>query len=172
MGTVPTFQLLSWQLCLNFRCWFPACPNPRKKRGGLDLGQTFPHCKKRNVGHNQQKPPVRSEKVQQISQCTTHLLSGTWNVRTLFRTGSLIMFTQHSLHHKLDITATQTTRWHNEHVSTKMQNFFCCVKEGWKHEYVGAFSVKKKYEIMFLILGYRWREMYSTDRNKIWLIHL
>jgi len=67
---------------------------------------------------------VRSEKGQQIRQNTTRMLPGTWNVRTLFRTGSLIMFTQQSLHHKLDITATQTTRWHNKHVCTKMQNFF------------------------------------------------
>ena len=75
-------------------------------------------------------------------QCATGMLRGTWNVRTLFRTGSLIIFTQQSLHHKLNITAAETTRWHNEHMCTKMQNFFLLWERRVK-TYVGALSVKR-----------------------------
>jgi len=40
---------------------------------------------------------------------------------------------------------------------------FCCGKEGQKHEYIGALSVKKKYVIMFLILRFQMKQYVQIE---------
>jgi exonuclease III len=59
------------------------------------------------------------------------MLIGSWNVRTLYRTGSIIMLTQQLIHYNLDITAIQETRWQDKYImDTKTHTFFLSRKEG------------------------------------------
>jgi hypothetical protein len=128
MATVPASQVL-----------IPSLSQSKEKRERVGLWTNIPTLQKKgNVGNIQQKPLVRSEKEQRIRQCTTGILLGTKNIKTLYRTGSLIMFTQQSLHHKLHITATQTTRWHNKRVHKNTRFLFVVGMKGenismWEH---------------------------------------
>jgi exonuclease III len=73
------------------------------------------------------------------------MLIGSWNVRTLYRTGSIIMLTQQLIQYNLDIAAIQETRWQDKHImDTKTYTFFLGGKYGRKHEYGVAFAVKEK----------------------------
>jgi hypothetical protein len=49
--------------------------------------------RKGDVEKIQETPQIYSQKRQWIKQRKTGMLTGTWNVRTLFRIGSLLMFT-------------------------------------------------------------------------------
>jgi exonuclease III len=62
------------------------------------------------------------------------MLIGSWNVRTLYRTGSIIMLTQQLIQYNLDIAAIQETRWQDKHImDTKTYSFFLSGKYGGKH---------------------------------------
>ena len=73
------------------------------------------------------------------------MLTGSWNVRILFRTGSVIMLTQQLIQYNLDIRAIQETREQGKYVmDTKTHTFFLVGKEGGKHEYRVTFVVKRE----------------------------
>jgi hypothetical protein len=79
------------------------------------MGLTSALRKKGIVEKNQRKPRISLEK-RQIRQCKTDMLIGSWNVRTLYRNSSIIMFTQQLMQYNLDITAIQETRWQDKHI--------------------------------------------------------
>jgi len=53
------------------------------------------------------------------------MLTRSWNVITLFRTDSLLMFTHQLIWYNIDISAIQETRLQGQHiVETKTHTFF------------------------------------------------
>ena len=53
------------------------------------------------------------------------MLTRSWNVITLFRIGSLLMFTHQLIWYNIDISAIQETRLQGQHiVETKTHTFF------------------------------------------------
>jgi len=73
------------------------------------------------------------------------LLFGTWNVRTLFRTGALLSLLSQLKEYRLAITALQETRWQQgkDIMDMKPHTLFYSDKEKGVREFGVAFVVER-----------------------------
>ena len=72
------------------------------------------------------------------------LIFGTWNVRTLFRTGAVLSLFSQLNKYRLAITALQETRWQGKDImDTKSHTIFYSGKEKGFREFGVAFVVER-----------------------------
>jgi exonuclease III len=72
------------------------------------------------------------------------LIFGTWNFRTLFKTGALISLLSQLKEYRLGITALQETRWQGKDImDTKSHTLFYCGKKEGTRELGVAFIVER-----------------------------
>ena len=72
------------------------------------------------------------------------LIFGTWNVRTLFKTGALLSLLSQLKEYRLDITALQETRWQGKDImDMKSHTLFYSGKEKGTREFGVAFIVER-----------------------------
>ena len=78
------------------------------------------------------------------------LIFGTWNVRTLFKTGALLSLLSQLKQFKLEITALQETRWQGKDIlDMKSHTLFYSGKEEGTREFGVAFIVDRNMKRMF-----------------------
>lgn len=93
----------------------------------------------------QEKPQIYSQKRQRIKERKSGVLTGSWNVRTLFRIGSILMFTHQLIWYNVEISAIQGTRLQGQHIiETKARTFFAVGKRRENIVYGVAFVVKRE----------------------------
>ena len=88
---------------------------------------------------------IHKKKRQRIKQRKTGVLTGSWHVRTLFRIGSILMFTHQLIWYNVEMSAIQETRLQRQHIiETKARTFFVVGKRRENNEYGVAFVVKRE----------------------------
>jgi hypothetical protein len=101
--------------------------------------------RKESVEKIQEKPQIYSQKRQRIKERKSGVLTGSWNVRTLFRIGSILMFTHQLIWYNVEISAIQGTRLQGQHIiETKARTFFAVGKRRENIVYGVAFVVKRE----------------------------
>ena len=87
---------------------------------------TNPHLKTYQVTkHKQVKPRTWTDTLERRKQRKRDMRCGTWNVRSLYRVGSLTAAARELARYKLDLVGVQEVRWDNgSTVRTGDYNFF------------------------------------------------
>jgi len=114
-------------------------------RGGTTPPQKIPHVQKTSemprMGSINRRPGCKEKK----------LIFGTWNVRTLYKTGALLSLLSQLKEYRLAITALQETRWQAKDImDMKSHTLFYSGKEGETREFGMAFVVERNMKLYVL----------------------
>jgi hypothetical protein len=88
---------------------------------GLGVGLTTPHCKKisllQNVTQGRRPGWILLHKQPKLRKMDMRF--GTWNVRSMYRAGSLVTVVNEVSKYKLDLVEVQEVRWDRWHQTSR-----------------------------------------------------
>jgi len=108
------------------------------------VGLTTPPRKKKYVQKTSEAPRTGSINRRRLCGKEKELIFGTWNVRTLYKTGALLSLLSQLKEYRLAITAIQETRWQGKDIrDMKSHTLFYSGKEEGSREFGVAFIVER-----------------------------